>query len=357
MNIFANFKSQFERFILAEKTRRIANWILDHLLYIILILFVIGSMILVPNIRSINQFFNIVIKVATYSPLAVGIAGAIVLTGTDLSAGRIVGLTAMISAVFAQSLVQTLGTKIIPGLNPLPAPVILLISMAIGFAIGAFNGFFVAKFSLHPFIVTLATQLIVYGGALFLAQANGNNGQAISNLDPAYKKFITGKIIQFGPGLIIPMYVIYAVIFVAVVWFLWNKTKFGRNMFAVGSNPSAANVSGVNVAMTIIMVHALAGLAYGYTGFIESARVSSNLPGTGFNYELDGITASVIGGVSFIGGTGKISGVILGVFLLQYIGVFLAAVGLTGGDIFNLVKGVIILVACTLDMRKYVVAK
>lgn len=101
------------------------------------------------------------------------------------------------------------------------------------------------------------------------------------------------------------------------MWFIWNKTTFGKNMFAVGSNTEAANVSGVNVMKTTIMIHTLAGMMYGITGFIESARIGSNTANTantGLNYECDAIAACVIGGVSFVGGTGKISGVVMGVF-------------------------------------------
>ena len=112
----------------------------------------------------------------------------------------------------------------------------------------------------------------------------------------------------------VPWYVLYAAIIVALMWFIWNKTTFGKNMFAVGSNPEAANVSGVNVMKTTIMVHTLAGMMYGITGFIESARIGSNTANTGLNYECDAIAACVIGGVSFVGGTGKISGVVMGVF-------------------------------------------
>lgn len=95
------------------------------------------------------------------------------------------------------------------------------------------------------------------------------------------------------------------------MWFIWNKTAFGKNMFAVGSNADAAKVSGVNVFWTTVMVHTLAGAMYGVTGFIEGARISSITQGAGLNYECDAIAACVIGGVSFVGGTGKVSGIVL----------------------------------------------
>ncbi|MEG1863652.1 MAG: beta-methylgalactoside transporter, partial [Oscillospiraceae bacterium] len=131
---------------------------------------------------------------------------------------------------------------------------------------------------------------------------------------------------------------------------------FGKNMFAVGSNPEAANVSGVNVAKTIIMVFTLAGVMYGITGFIEGARIGSNSAVTGLNYELDAIAACVIGGVSFVGGIGKIRGVIVGVVLLKLIFAGLSFLSVDP-NMQYIVKGLIILIACAVDMRKYLVRK
>ena len=143
---------------------------------------------------------------------------------------------------------------------------------------------------------------------------------------------------------------------VVLMWFIWNKTTFGKNMFAVGSNPEAANVSGVNVMRTTILVHMLAGMMYGITGFIESARIGSNTAATGLNYECDAIAACVIGGVSSVGGTGKISGVVMGVFLLRIIFVALNFLSINM-NMQYVIKGLIILVACATDMRKYLVRK
>ena len=238
---------------------------------------------------------------------------------------------------------------------PLPIPVVILVVLAVGGVVGYVNGFFVAKFQLHPFIVTLATQLIVYGLLLMYIMINGNNGQPLSGLDDSFKTFVTGSILKIG-GVAIPNYVWYGMIVVAIMWFIWNKTTFGKNMFAVGSNPEAANVSGVNVMRTTILVHTLAGMMYGVTGFIESARIGSNQANTGLNYECDAIAACVIGGVSFVGGTGKISGVVMGVFLLRIIFVALNFLSINM-NMQYVIKGLIILVACAIDMRKYLVRK
>lgn len=152
------------------------------------------------------------------------------------------------------------------------------------------------------------------------------------------------------------MYVLFALIVTIIMWFIWNKTTFGKNMFAVGSNEEAARVSGVNVTMVIIGVFTLAGITYGYTGFVEAARLGASTGTVGLNYELDAIAACVIGGVSFVGGIGKISGVILGVLLMQLIIVGMTFLGISG-SVTYIIKGLVILVACAIDMRKYLTKK
>jgi methyl-galactoside transport system permease protein len=182
-----------------------------------------------------------------------------------------------------------------------------------------------------------------------------NNGQSISGLDEKYTRFISGNLFSIR-GVAVPNLILYSILITAVMWFIWNKTAFGKNMFAVGSNQEAANVSGVNVTFTIIAVFVLAGMMYGITGFIEAARIGSNSAATGANYELDAIAACVIGGVSFVGGIGKIRGVITGVVLLRIIFVGLTFLGIDA-NLQYIIKGLIILVACAIDMRKYLVKK
>ena len=314
---------------------------------------IVGIEIYDPRFLSLSSIVNIISLSAANLPIALGIAGCIILTGTDLSAGRIVGVTACIAA----SLLQASGyaNKMFPNLPTMPIFAVLLLVLLIGGAVGFVNGFCTAKFNLHPFIVTLATQLITYGALLIYLMQGTNNGQSISGLDPSYTGFITGSLIRFG-DVALPNYVFYALGITVLIWFIWNKTPFGKNMFAVGSNPEAANVSGVNVSRTIIWVFILAGIMYGVTGFIEAARIGSNSASTGLNYELDAIAACVIGGVSFVGGIGKVRGVIMGVLLLRIIFVGLTFLGIDS-NMQYVIKGLIILVAVAIDMRKYLVRK
>ena len=338
--------------------KKAGDMLMNNALYILMLIAVVIIQIINPRFLSPASLVNILSQTAAYLPAALGIAGCIVLTGTDLSAGRAVGLTACISA----SLLQKVGSanKMWTDIGTLPIPVVILIALLIGAAIGAFNGFFVAKFKLHPFIVTLGTQLILYTLLLLYIQMGNNGGMAISSLDPSYTNFIKDSIISVptgnGTSAPIPNYVWFAILLTILMWFIWNKTTFGKNMFALGANEEAARVSGVNVFMTTILVFALAGAMYGWTGFVEGARIGSNTANTGFNYELDAIAACVIGGVSFVGGIGKIRGIIIGVLLLRliFVGLNMATVP---QDLIYLVKGGIILFACALDMRKYLVKR
>ncbi len=350
-------REQYRALDAKDRRRFWTDGILNNALYILMALFIIYTAIVNSNFLSIGSIANIISQVALYLPIALGIGGCIVLTGTDLSAGRIVGLTAALSAAMLQR--ADLQRRMLTWMPDMPVAVSLILTilvvMIVGGVLGLLNGFFVAKFKLHPFIVTLATQLITYTLILQLFNYNGNNGQPLSGLSDGYTNFVTGSMVKIGTAAL-PWYVLYAVVFVVIMWFIWNKTTFGKNMFAVGSNPEAANVSGVNVFKTTVMVHTLAGIMYGLNGFIEGARLQSVAQNTGLNYECDAIAACVIGGVSFVGGTGKISGIVLGVFILRIIFVALNMIGVNQ-NLQYLIKGAIILIACSLDMRKYLVKK
>ena len=335
--------------------KQVGNALLNNALIIIMLLVAAYVAVTKPSFLAPNSLINLLSLTAAYLPVALGIAGCIVLTGTDLSAGRAVGITACVAASLLQA--TDAANKMWPNIGTLPIPLVILIVVAIGAAIGAFNGFFVAKFKLHPFIVTLATQLILYTILLLYVQQGNNKCMAISGLSAEYRNFVVGNppLLSFG-SIQIPNYVIYAVLLTILMWFIWNKTTFGKNMFALGANEEAARVSGVNVFATTIAVFALAGAMYGWAGFVESARIASNTANTGVNYELDAIAACVIGGVSFVGGIGKISGIVIGVIMLRLIFVALPLVGMDQ-NLQYAIKGGIILFACAVDMRKYLAKK
>ena len=314
-----------------KKQVNVLNWILDHAMVLIILLLAVYVTIRVPAFILPANIVNLIKLTAARLPMALGVAGCIVLAGTDLSGGRVAGIAGFIAAIILGSTGNVL--------------LAVLAVMGAGAVVGLINGFCMGKFKLHPFIVTLATQLMVYG--LYLTVSNSKQ--------IAVKSFVTEPMFTVS-GQVMPWYVLLAVIITAVIWVVWNKTTFGKNMFAVGSNEEAARVSGVNVLMTIICVFILAGALYGYTGFIEAARIGNSGPTLGLSYESDAISAAVIGGVSFVGGTGKVQGVILGVFMMQLIMTAMTFLGISGGVAY-IIKGAVILVACILDMRKYMTKK
>ena len=335
----------FKAMSMKDKKNAVVNWVLDHAMIIIIMLLAVYVQIMKPAFFSVPSLVNIISLTAARLPMALGVAGCIVLAGTDLSGGRIAGMTAFIAAI----LLQKVGAngKILEAIGPQPLFLVIILVMIVGSLVGMVNGYCMGKFKLHPFIVTLATQMITYGVYLTIS-----NSKQVSSLDASYTtSFVTKPLFKIGPTSVMT-YVLLAAILTAVMWVVWNKTTFGKNMFAVGSNEEAARVSGVNVLATIVGTFMIAGALYGYTGFVEAARLGSSTATLGLNYESDAIAAVVIGGVSFVGGTGKISGVILGVFMMQLIMSGMTFLGISG-NVTYIIKGAVILFACILDMRKY----
>ncbi|MGL4992182.1 MAG: galactose/methyl galactoside ABC transporter permease MglC [Sarcina sp.] len=328
------------------------DFLLNYALYIVLAMMIIFFVIKEPTFLSFRNLTNILSQASTRGILALGIAGLIVLQGTDLSAGRILGLTAIVSASLLQS--TSYASRMYPDLPMLPLIIPFIGAVAIGAMFGLLNGFGVAKLKVHAFIITLGTQLIAYGISCLYIDRPPLGAQPVANLDSRYLEFVTGSF-QIG-DFKIPYLIFYLAIISIIMWFIWNKTKLGKNMFAIGGNSEAAAVSGVNIAKNIMIIFVISGMLYGVAGFLEAARAGSTTTATGFNYELDAISACVVGGVSFTGGVGTIPGVLLGAILLQVINYGLNFIGVNAYWQF-IIRGLIIIVAVSLDVRKYLAKK
>lgn len=328
------------------------NFLLNYALYIVLFIMIVFFVIKEPGFLSLKNFTNILSQASTRGILALGVAGLIVLQGTDLSAGRILGFTAIISASLLQS--TTYAARMYPDLPALPLILPMLLAIVIGGIFGAINGFGVAKLKVHAFIITLGTQLIAYGASCLYIDRPPLGAQPVANLDERYTRFVNGYL-KLG-SVEIPYLVFYLAIVAAIMWFVWNKTKLGKNMFAIGGNPEAAAVSGVNLVKNIMIIFVISGVLYGLAGFLEAARAGSTTTSTGFNYELDAISACVVGGVSFTGGIGTIPGVLIGTVLLQVINYGLNFIGVNAYWQY-IIRGLIIIVAVSLDVRKYIAKK
>lgn len=338
-----------------EETKKILNrnwkeFLLDYALYFILGLMIIGVVIADHSFLSLNNMLKILAQASTRGILALGVAGMIVLAGTDLSAGRILGCGAAVSASLLQSV--TYASRMYPNIvEPINMIIPLMLSIFVCTFFCVINGFGVAKLHMHAFIISLGTQLIAYGVLCLYIDSQKGGAQPIASLDSRYIEFVNGKIQGVFPYLII-----YVAICAVIMWVVWNKTTLGKNMFAIGGNKEAAAVSGVNVAKNIMGVYIVAGILYGIASFLEAGRVQSVTTSTGLNYDLDAISGCVIGGVSFSGGVGTIPGIIIGVVILQVINYSLYYLGVNA-YLQYIIKGLIIILAVAIDVRKYIAKK
>ena len=332
------------------------TFLLQNGLYIAIILIFIGLCIAAPVLKNVqlltyNNVLNILQQASPRMFLALGVAGLILLTGTDLSIGRMVGMGMTTATIIMHQGINTGAvfghvfdfTGMPIGLRVVFALVMCIILCTCFTAIG---GFFTAKFKMHPFISTMANMLVIFGLVTYATK-----GVSFGAIEPAIPKMIIPKINGF------PTIILWAVAAIVIVWFIWNKTTFGKNLYAVGGNPEAAAVSGISVFGVTMGAFILAGILYGFGSWLECARmVGSGSAAYGQGWETDAIAACVVGGVSFTGGIGKISGVVVGVLIFTALTYSLTILGIDTNLQF-VFSGIIILVAVTLDCLKYVQKK
>ena len=336
----------------ALTSKSIGQFLLDNAITIVLLLLVAVFVYNDPSFLSLVNLTNILSQASTNVIIALGVAGLIVTQGTDLSAGRMVGLSAVVAASLLQSPDNV--SRMYQHLPGILANQYIIVALIVACIITAFlgflNGFVIAKLKVTPFITTLGSMIIIYGLSSMYVDREPMGAQPIGGLATHYTEFAQGGF-RIG-SLMVPYLVIYATAVTIFMWILWNKTRFGKNLFAVGGNPEAAAVSGVNITKTLLIVYTLAGALYGFAGTLEAARVGSATNNTGNMYELDAIAACVVGGVSFSGGVGKISGVVIGVLMFQVISYGLNFSGVSPYWQY-VIKGLIIISAVALDTRKY----
>ncbi len=346
--------SDFKEYVDIKKNRfknltknDVLNWMMNNAIFLVLIGLLIIIITVEPEFISVRNFRNILKQASTRVIFALGVGSIIVAKGTDLSLGRQVGLAAVISASLLQA--PEYAYKMYPNLPQLPIILPILLVMCVTAFFSLINGFVVAKFKVDPFIATLGMMIIVLGTNSIYFDRPPYGAQPIGGLDPKFMKFAQGSF-SIG-GFIIPYLVIYATLTTIIVWILWNKTKFGKNIFAIGGNQEAAVVSGVNVFKYTMMVFGLAGLLYGFGGALEAGRIGSATNNTGNMYELDAIAACIVGGLSFDGGIGRISGIVTGVLIFQVIAYGLTFIGVNP-YLQYIIKGLIIISAVAIDSQK-----
>ena len=325
-------------------------------LYIVIILIFIALCIITPIVKNtqlltVTNILNILQQASPRMFLALGVAGLILLTGTDLSVGRMVGLGMVTATIIMHNGINTgavFGHVFDFSAMAPTAKALLALLMCVIFTtvFSMIAGFFMARFKMHPFISTMANMLIIFGLVTYATK-----GVSFGAIDFAIPNTFIPQIGKF------PTIILWAVAAVIIVWFIWNKTTFGKNLYAVGGNPEAAAVSGISVFKVTMGAFILAGILYGFGSLLECNRmVGSGSAAYGQGWDMDAIAACVVGGVSFTGGIGKISGVVTGVLIFTSLTYSLTILGIDTNLQF-IFEGIIILAAVTLDCLKYVQKK
>lgn len=329
--------------------KKVQDFLMQYAIYVVLVVLIVAIAVYNPNFLSIDTFRDILLQSSTRVIIALGMGFILITGGTDLSAGRVVGLAAVISASMLQA--PDYARLFFPGLPPLPVFVPIVLAVFAAMLVGLVNGLIVSRLGVPPFIATLSSYVAVYGVNSLYFDMKPNESQPIGGLRTDFTTLGSGAI-GSGPYSL-PYIVLIALIITFIVWVIYNKTKLGKNMYAIGGNVNAAIVSGINVSLNLVVLYAIASSLFGFAGVLEAARTGGATNNYGNMYEMDAIAACVIGGASVTGGTGKVSGILIGVIILTVINYGLTFIGMS--PYWQLIiKGLIIIAAVAVDIRKYV---
>ncbi|MFQ8434029.1 ABC transporter permease, partial [Amaricoccus sp. W119] len=273
--------------------------ILSILVGVALVFEILGWILQGQSFLGNTQRLTIMIlQVSVIGIIAVGVTQVIITGGIDLSSGSVVAMTAMIAMSFAQS--SDYARAVYPALTDLPVILPLLIGLGIGLIAGMINGSLIAYTGIPPFIATLGMMVTARGIAKWYTK-----GQPISFPTPSFASIGSG----IWPVII---FLLVALIFHVAL----RYTRYGKYTYAIGANPQAARVSGIDVGRHLVKVYAIAGTLAGLAGIVTAARAQTAQAGMGMMYELDAIAATVIGGTSLAGGQGRITGTVIGTVIL-----------------------------------------
>jgi inositol transport system permease protein len=308
--------------------------ILAVLVGIALVFEILGWIFIKQSFLMNQQRLTIMIlQVSVVGIIAVGVTQVIITGGIDLSSGSVVGMTAMIAASFAQS--ADWARPVYPALVGLPVIIPLVVGLAIGSLAGVVNGSLISYTKIPPFIATLGMMVSARGVAKWYTK-----GQPVSGLTPEFNFIGSGiwpVIIFLGVALIFHIGLRY--------------TRYGKFTYAIGANPQAARVSGINIERHLVKVYAIAGMLAGLAGLVTAARAQTAQAGMGVMYELDAIAAAVIGGTSLAGGQGRITGTVIGTIIL---GTMTSGFTFLRVDAYyqEIIKGMIIVAAVVADQYR-----
>ncbi|HEY8889097.1 MAG TPA: ribose ABC transporter permease [Clostridium sp.] len=291
----------------------------------VLILMLLVATFLSDAFLSVGNIFNVLRQVAIVAIVAAGMQFVILTGGIDLSVGSIL---AFAGAISASVMVKT---------NSLFLAIV--VALLVGAALGLFNGVFITKGDIPPFIVTLASMTLVRGCVLVFT-----DGSPIPVESSAYMFIGKGRIL----GMPFPI-IILALTFL-IGFLILKYTKFGRNVFSLGGNREATRLSGINIKKTETIVYVIAGLLAGLTGLILTARLGSAQPTAGTGYELDAIAAVILGGTSLSGGQGAIFPTVVGALILGVLDNILTLMNVSP-YVGSIAKGIVILLAVLADSK------
>lgn len=340
------------RYTFNMKQFLLKNGLYIAILFIFILLCILTPIIKHTQLLTMNNILNILQAASPRMFLALGVGGLILLGGTDLSVGRMVGTSMVLSTMIMHKGINT-GALFgnIFDFSGMPVGVRIVMALVVCCCVttlfSTIAGFFTARFKIHPFISTMANMLIMFGLITFATK-----GVSFGAIEMSINKMIMPKI-----GGQFPTIILWAVAAVIIMWFVWNKTKLGKNMYAVGGNQEAAAVSGISVFKVTITAFIIAGILYGFGAWLECIRmVGSGSAAYGQGWETDAIAACVVGGISFKGGIGKIQGIVVGVLVFTALTYSLTILGVDTNLQF-VFSGIIILSAVTIDCLKYVQKK
>lgn len=351
---YSKAKKQGGDVVFSQKTAK--TFLTNNAIILALLLLVVVICILQPRFMQVRVVLDIATQSSTRLIIALGICFTLLIAGTDLSAGRMVGLAAVVSTSMLQT--AEYANRFFPDLPQIPVILPVVLGIIACMIFGALNGFLVAKYDMHPFIATLAVQVIIFGVTSLYFDMPPNKSQPIGGVRPDFAAWGQKKLLVFKdpsgkelfPGF--SVLILIAIVVTVIIWFVLNKTVFGKNVYAIGGNREAAVVSGVNVFRTIMGIFILAGTLYGFAGVLEAARTAGATNQYGNGYELDAIAACVVGGVSLNGGIGTVGGIISGVLIFNVIQYGLQFINVSPMW-QQVIKGIIIAVAVAIDMAKY----
>lgn len=284
--------------------------------------------VLQPNFLQVKNLFNIMRSISITGIIGFGMTLCIIINGIDLSQGSVIGFT----ACFCAWLITGVG---------LPFWAAILGALVAGSLFGVFNGALLANTSLPPFVVTLATQLIGRGGCYVITRGN------MINVDPAFGQLGNGYL--FG---VVPLPVIYLIVIFVFMFLLLGKSKFGRCVYAIGGNREAARFTGIKIKKVTWIVYSISGFLAAVCGIISCSRITTGQPTTGNAMEFDAVAACYLGGISYLGGEGRIGSTLLGAIVLGVLANGMSMLQVPW-YVQNITKGCIILAAVFFDvMRK-----